>query len=104
MPGTGGASTASTVEVPVPSMGTAQVVGPLTSSPSSRGQSSGGVLWRAGYTPGDRLTSWVYSTTFVQYLHISCYTVAKTIGNRSDRRKITLFITDISATYNCILR
>ncbi len=29
-------------------------------------------LWRAGYTPGDRLTSW-YSTTFVQYLYISCY-------------------------------
>jgi hypothetical protein len=26
------------------------------------------VLWRAGYTPGDRLTSWVYSTTFIQYL------------------------------------
>jgi hypothetical protein len=22
---------------------------------------------------GDRLTSWVYSTTFVQYLYISCY-------------------------------
>ncbi len=21
------------------------------------------VLWRAGYAPGDRLTSWVYSTT-----------------------------------------
>jgi hypothetical protein len=25
------------------------------------------LLWRAGYTPGDRLTSWVYSTTCVQY-------------------------------------
>jgi hypothetical protein len=23
--------------------------------------------------PGDRLTIWVYSTTFVQYLYISCY-------------------------------
>ncbi len=30
-------------------------------------------VWRAGYTPGDRLTSWVYSTTFLQYLYISCY-------------------------------
>jgi hypothetical protein len=29
--------------------------------------------WRAGYIPGDRRTSWVYSTTFVQYLYISCY-------------------------------
>jgi hypothetical protein len=48
-------------------------VGPLTSSPSSRGRSSGGALWRAGYAPVDRLTSWVYSTTFVQYLYISCY-------------------------------
>jgi hypothetical protein len=30
-------------------------------------------LWRAGYAPGDRLTSWVctvYSTTFVQYLYV----------------------------------
>jgi hypothetical protein len=30
-------------------------------------------LWRAGYIPGDRLTSWVYPTTCVQYLYISCY-------------------------------
>ncbi len=43
--------------------GTAPEVGPLTSSPSSRGQSLGVALWRAGYTPGDRLTSLVYSTT-----------------------------------------
>jgi hypothetical protein len=27
-------------------------------------------VWRAGYIPGDRLTSWVYSTTCVQYLYI----------------------------------
>jgi hypothetical protein len=26
-----------------------------------------------GYAPGDCLTSWVYSTTFVQYLYASCY-------------------------------
>jgi hypothetical protein len=30
---------------------------------SQLGQSSGGALLRAGYIPGDRLTSWVYSTT-----------------------------------------
>jgi hypothetical protein len=30
-------------------------------------------LWRASYIPGDRLTSWVYSTACVQYLYISCY-------------------------------
>jgi hypothetical protein len=30
-------------------------------------------LRRAGYIPGDRLTSWVYSTTCIQYLYISCY-------------------------------
>jgi hypothetical protein len=47
----------------VSSTGTAPEVGPLTSSPPSQGQSSGGALWRAGYTPGDHLTSWVYSTT-----------------------------------------
>jgi hypothetical protein len=58
MPGTGGAFTASTDAVPVSSTGTTQEVRPLTSSPPSRGQSSGGALWRAGYTPADRLTSW----------------------------------------------
>jgi hypothetical protein len=39
----------------------------LTTSPSSRGQNSGGALWRAVYTPGDPRPSWVYSTTLVQY-------------------------------------
>jgi hypothetical protein len=63
MPRTNGTFTASTDVVPVSSTGTAPKVGPLTSSPPSRGQSLGGALWRAGYTPGDRLTSWVYSTT-----------------------------------------
>jgi hypothetical protein len=72
MPGTGGAFTASTDMVPDPSTGTAQEVRPLTSSPSSRGQSSRGALWRAVYTPGDCQTSRVYSTTLVQYLYISC--------------------------------
>jgi hypothetical protein len=42
------------VLVPILSMGTATEVGPLTSSPSSRGQSSGGALWRPAYTPGGR--------------------------------------------------
>ncbi len=73
MPGTGGAFTASTDAVPVSSTDTAQEIGPLTSSPPSRGQSSGGALWRAAYTPADRLTRWVYSITLVQYLYISCY-------------------------------
>jgi hypothetical protein len=72
-PGTGGAFTVSTDVVPVSSTGTAPEIGPLTSSPPSRGQSSGGALWRAGYLPGDCLTSRVYSTTCVQYLYISCY-------------------------------
>ncbi len=45
-PGTGGAFTVSTEAVPIPSAGTATEVRPLTSSPSSRGQSSGGALWR----------------------------------------------------------
>ncbi len=40
--------------------------------------------WRAGYTPGDRLTSWVYSTTFVQYLYISCYL--------SDNKPVLLYL------------
>jgi hypothetical protein len=31
------------------------------------------LVWRAGYTPADRLTSWVYSITLVQYLYMSCY-------------------------------
>jgi hypothetical protein len=55
---TGGAIPGSTDTVPVPSTGTATEVGPLTSSPSSRGQSMGEALWRAGYTPADRPTSW----------------------------------------------
>jgi hypothetical protein len=71
--GTGSTYTASIDSVPIPSTGTAQEVGPLTSSPSSRGQSLGVAPWRAGYTPGDRLISWVNSTTFVQYLYISSY-------------------------------
>jgi hypothetical protein len=39
--------------IPVLSTGTAQEVGPLTSSPSSLGQSLGRALWRAAYAPGD---------------------------------------------------
>jgi hypothetical protein len=59
--------------VPIPSTGTATEVGPLTSSPPCRGQSSGGALWTPAYIPGDRPASWMYSTTCVQYLYISCY-------------------------------
>ena len=58
MPGTSGAITGATDMVPVLSTGPATEVGPLTSSPPSRGKSSGGALWTPGYTPTDRLTSW----------------------------------------------
>jgi hypothetical protein len=46
-------------------------VGPLTSSPPSRGQSSEGALWRAAYTPGDGQTSPAYSSQSVQCLYIN---------------------------------
>jgi hypothetical protein len=57
-PRTGGAITGATDAVPVPPTGTATEVGPLTSSPPSRGQRLGGALWTPAYTPTDRLTSW----------------------------------------------
>jgi hypothetical protein len=60
MPGVSGAITGATAAVPIPSTGTAIEVGPLTSSPPSRDQSSGGALWTPAYTPGDGQTSWVY--------------------------------------------
>jgi hypothetical protein len=81
MPGTGGAFTASTGAVPVPSMGTAPEVGPLTSSSPSRGQNLGGALrraayapgalWRAAYAPGGGQTSPAYSIHSLQYLYIN---------------------------------
>jgi hypothetical protein len=52
-PGTSGTNTGSTDAEPVLSTGTAIEIRPLTSSPSSRGQSSGGALWRPAYTPGE---------------------------------------------------
>ncbi len=70
-PGTGGAFTASTDVVPIPSTGAAPEVGPLTSSPPSRGQSLGGALWRAVYAPGEGQTSPAYSIHSVQYLYIN---------------------------------
>ncbi len=70
-PGTGGAITASTGTVPILSAGTSQEVGPLTSSPPSRGQSSGGALWRAAYAPGDGQTSPAYYGHSVQCLYIN---------------------------------
>ncbi len=57
-------------------MGTAQEIRPLTSYPSSRGQSSGVALWRAAYALGDSQTSLAYSSNPVQYLYISCYVTA----------------------------
>jgi hypothetical protein len=50
-PGTGGALSGATDALPVPSMGTAKEVGPLTYSPPSRGQSSGGALWKPANIP-----------------------------------------------------
>ncbi len=73
MPGADGACTACTDTVPVLSAGTAQEVRPLTSSPSSRGQSSGGALLRATYAPGDSQTSLAYSSNPVHYLQINRY-------------------------------
>jgi hypothetical protein len=73
MPRTGGAITGASDAVPVPSTGTATEVGPLTSSPPSQGHSSGGALWTPAYIPDDCPASWMYSTTYVQYLFISCY-------------------------------
>ncbi len=61
---------------PIPSMGTTREVRPLTSSPSSRGQSSVGALWKTAYTPVDGQTSRVYPVNPVQYLYISCYVTA----------------------------
>ncbi len=77
MPGTGGAFTGATDAVPDPSTGTAQEVGPLTSSPPSRGQSSGGALWTPANIPSRR-SDWsnVLQLTFavhVQCLYISWY-------------------------------
>jgi hypothetical protein len=76
----GGAITGATDAVPVPSMGTATEVGPLTSSPPSQGQSSGGALWTPAYTPGDGQTSWVYSNNPVHHLYISYYSYYVTVN------------------------
>jgi hypothetical protein len=73
MPKTSGIITGATDAVPIPSTGTATEVGPLTSSPPSQGQSSGGALWTPAYTPGDGQTSWVYFNNPVLHLYISCY-------------------------------
>ncbi len=67
-PGTGGAFTGATDAVPVPSTGTAKEVRPLTSSPSSRGQSLGGE--HCGHLPTSLVggqTSWMYSSNTGQY-------------------------------------
>jgi hypothetical protein len=72
-PGTSSAFTTSTDALPVPSMGTAQGVRPLTFSPPSRGQSWGGAVWRATYSPGDGQTSLAYPSHPVQYLYINRY-------------------------------
>jgi hypothetical protein len=70
-PGTGSALTGATDTVPVPSTGTAQEVGPLTSSPCSQGQSSGGALWTPAYIPSRRSD---YSDVLQQpwTVHVQC--------------------------------
>jgi hypothetical protein len=65
--------TGATDTVPVLSTGIATEVGPLTSAPPSRGQSSGGALWTPAYTPSDGQASWVYSSNPVLHLYLSCY-------------------------------
>jgi hypothetical protein len=84
MPGTGVAFKASTDAVPVSSTGTAPEVRPLTSSPPSRGQSSGEPC-------GELATSLVTVSPVrcnpppvVQYLYISC--------NLSDNELVLLYL------------
>jgi hypothetical protein len=57
-PWTGGAVPVSTAALPTPSAVTASEMGPLTSPPAGRHQSSGEALWRPGYTLADGQTSW----------------------------------------------
>jgi hypothetical protein len=72
MPGTGSALTGATDKVPVSSTGTAKEVGPLISSPSSRGQSSGGALWTPAYIPSYGQTSRMYSSNPGRYMYSAC--------------------------------
>ncbi len=83
-PGTSGDFTGATDGVPVPSMGTAKEVRPLTSSRSSRRQSSGGAPWTPAYIPSRRSDQsdvlQQHWTVHVQCLYISCYiTVNKSV-------------------------
>ncbi len=105
-PGTGGAITGATDVVPVPSTGTVTEVGPLTSSPPSRGQSSGGALWTPAYTPGDSQTSRVYSNNPVLHLYISCYvTVNKPVLSYLSSRLLPqcLFLTPVNLAVKDIM-
>ncbi len=54
MPWTSGTIPLYTSAVPAPSAVTASEIGPMTSPPAGRRQSSGGALWRHGNTPGWR--------------------------------------------------
>jgi hypothetical protein len=72
-PGTGGVFTVSTEVVPVPSTGTATEIRPLTSSPSSRGQSSGEPCGDLPTPLVDGQTSWVYPSIPIQSLYVSGY-------------------------------
>ncbi len=52
LPWTSGVIPVSKAAVPAPSAVTASGIGPLTFPPAGPCQSSGGALWRPGYTPG----------------------------------------------------
>jgi hypothetical protein len=94
--------TASTDKVPIPSVSTATKVRPLTSSPSSRGRSLGGALWRAAYDPGHSQTSRVYPVNPVQYLYISCYVTANklVLSYLSLRLLLHTYVYDIQAKFS----
>ncbi len=71
-PGTGSAFTGATDTVPVPSTGTAKEVRPLTSSPSSRGQSSGEPCGHLPTSLVSGQTSRMYSSNTGQYMYNAC--------------------------------
>ncbi len=57
----------------------------FSSQPRPELGGSGGALWTPAYTPTDRLTSWMYSTTLVQYLYISCYDKGFVVSPQLDK-------------------
>jgi hypothetical protein len=72
---------------------------PLSSSPPSRGQSSGGALWTPGYTPTDHLTSWgvlyhpctvpVYKLLFISQKPVLSYLLSRLLPHVLQKRNQT---------------